>query len=163
MSFSQRTRKSKQVNAVLSQVGDAFSILLCSEKHIIKNTLGSAEFVYLCTYQFVTSTSHPGTPPGIWFFFFFSAVKFPSPGSESLFKCPTCKTRWMGKCPTPGPFFRHLIAQDRFKTIRYNDYRMVFFKLKLDKGTSVYIQKRPWVSTAHFWSAIPSRTQYLVR
>ena len=54
-----------------------------------------------CTYQFVTSTSlPPGHTPGHLNCFIFSGQ-----GSETLFKCLTCKTRWMGKCPTPGPFF----------------------------------------------------------
>ena len=38
-------------------------------------------------------------PPGIWIFRSL-AVKFPYPSSKKLFKCPTCKTRWMGKQPT---------------------------------------------------------------
>ena len=37
-------------------------------------------------------------------------VKFPSPSPKKLFKCPTCKTRWMGKCPIPG----HIFYRDRF-------------------------------------------------
>ena len=56
---------------------------------------------------------------------FFGAVKFLPPNSKKLFKCPTCKTRWIGKCPTLG----------LFKTICYK-YQLAFFILKLDKGTS---------------------------
>ena len=37
--------------------------------------------------------------------------------------------------PHPRAFYRRLTEQDRFKTIRYK-YQMVYFKLKLDKGTS---------------------------
>ena len=68
-------------------------------------------------------------------FFRFLAVKFPSPSSKKLFKCPTTKTCWMGKCPTPGAFIYRLTGQDRFKTICYK-YQLAFFILKLDKGTS---------------------------
>ena len=46
----------------------------------------------------------PQAPTQAFEFFLFSAVKFPSPGSKTLFKCPMCKTCWMGKCPTTGHF-----------------------------------------------------------
>ena len=46
----------------------------------------------------------PGIPPGIWFFWF-SAVKFPSLGPQNLFKCPTCEVKQTVKCPTPGAIF----------------------------------------------------------
>ena len=81
-----------------------------------------------------------GNPPGICIF------RFLAPSSKKLFKCPRCKTHWMGKFPTPGPFFsRRLTRQDRFKTIRYK-YQMVFFKLKLDKGTS-YLHSKASLSS----------------
>ena len=95
--------------------------------------LGSILFrCKLCTYQFVTLTSPPpgnpqgnpqSNPPGICIF------RFLAPSSKKLFKCPRCKTHWMGKFPTPGPFFfRRLTEQDRFKTIRYK-YRL--FQIKI--------------------------------
>ena len=73
----------------------------------------------LCIYQFVTSTSPlpRANPRAFEFFDIFLAVKFPSPSSKKLFKCPTCKTCWMGKCPTPGAFFYLLTGQGRFKTL----------------------------------------------
>ena len=82
--------------------------------------------MHVCTYQFVTSISPP--PPSLprgkprAFELSSLAAKFPSPSFKKLFKCPTCKTRWKGKCPTPGKFFLTVIVS--------------FFILNLEKGIS---------------------------
>ena len=80
-----------------------------------------------------------------------SVVKFQSPSCKKQFKCPKYKTQWMGKCPTLGPSFYRLTGQDRFKLVILLQVPMDLF-WKKEFRTSV--QKRPWVSTAHFWSAI---------
>ena len=77
----------------------------------------------------MTSTSPPGnpSPPGhldIW------AVKLPSPSSKNLFKCPTCKTRWMGKCPNPWAIVFYRSKQYAIFKVP----ELVFFILKLEKG-----------------------------
>ena len=61
-----------------------------------------------------------------------------------------CKTCWMGKCPSPRPLFYPLTGQVRFKTIRYT-YQMVFFKLKLDKGTAYLHSKVSLTSYCPFF------------
>ena len=48
------------------------------------------------------------------------------------------------------------------QTICYK-YQLAFlWKKEFHTCTCMYVQKWPWVSTAHIWSAILSRTQYLV-
>ena len=48
--------------------------------------------------------SPSGQPPG-HLNFWFLAVKFPSPSSKNLFKCPTCGTRSDGQMPQPWALF----------------------------------------------------------
>ena len=102
-------------------------------------------WVKCCTNQFCNLN----IPPGIWTFEFL-AVKFQFPSSKKLFKCPTCKTRWMGKCPTPGTYFYRQTGQ-RFKTICYK-YQLAFLILKMDKGTSFL----------HLKASLSSYDSYLV-
>ena len=83
------------------------------------------------------------------------------PVPKSCSNAPHVRPAGWANAPPLGHLFRHLTGQDHFKTIRYK-YQMVSFKLRLDKGTLYLHLKCPWVSTAYFWSAIWSRTQYLV-
>ena len=59
---------------------------------------------------------HSPLPPGHSLF----GGQIPVPSSKKLFKCTTCETHWMGKCPIPGTFFFHcLTGQDCFQKICY--------------------------------------------
>ena len=77
----------------------------------------------------------PGQPlsPRAFELFDFWRSNSPHPVPKNLFKCPTCKTRWMGKCPNPGPLFFVFCYRSKQYVI-FKVPELAFFILKLEKG-----------------------------
>ena len=76
----------------------------------------------------------PGQPlsPRAFELFDFWRSNSPHPVPKNLFKCPTCKTRWMGKCPNPGPLFFVFYRSKQYAIFKVPE--LAFFILKLEKG-----------------------------
>ena len=130
----------------------------------------SVERFRLCTWRIASSPIRihsrffsrsrrraPLLPKRVTFFSLVARVlKERNPVPKKLFKCPTCKTYWKGKCPTPGAFFYRLNGQDRFIiSIVFGGTTSCCYTRSLSDFTA---EQHALVTAGTFWTGFPRAT-----
>ena len=101
---------------------------------------------------------HPPPPPPRAYprafdFFYFQRSNSPPPGPKTCSNAPHVKSSRQSNAPPPGPCMN---------TIFTDNCHRLSHVFHINRGILyTYVQKCPWVSSTHSFSAIRSQTQYL--